>query len=375
MSDEVKKRETLPPPSRRSSARPPALGSLRPPSAPPRLSSALRLSAIDFELVNAARRIVEGALALVPGDRLLVLVDDARRDVGLSLVDAAEAVGASVRTVVLEELGARPVARVPPELEAELAQAQASVMLTSFDDGEIGMRHELLSLVRHLNLRHAHMIGATRKSMRAGFSVDSSRILDATRAMRTRLRPDSTLHVRSSAGTDLEVQLSPEHRWFEHVGVIRPGRWEHLPPGALLTRPASVSGVYVADASVGTQLGASQGLLEGAPIRIELEHGQCRSVRASDLALERYVMDFMRREHNLDRVGAVLLGTNVGIHEPTGEVHCDRCRPGLHLALGSVLSEPPSAVWTTRAQILLTAKSADVDVDGAPLIRSGRCIV
>ena len=290
-------------------------------------------------------------------------------------MDAAQAAGANGRVVVLEELGARPLRRLPPGLESELVQAQASVMLASFDDGELSMRYELLSLVRHLNLRHAHMIGVTRRSMIAGFSVDPSRILDATRAMRTRLRPDSVLHVRSAAGTDLEVRLDPSQRWSEHVGVIRPGRWEHLPPGTLQSSPASIHGVYVADASMGTQLGASLGLLERTPLRLEIAHGQCRTVRAADLSLERYVLDFMRREHNLDRVGAIALGTNVGIHAPTGEVLCDQNRPGLHLALGATLPEPTGVAWATRAQILLAASDADVDLDGAPLVRSGRCVV
>jgi aminopeptidase len=347
--------------------------SSRPP--PPRLSSALKLSGMDFDLMNASRRILEGALGVVPGEKVVVVVDAARRDLGASLVDAAETAGARTNLLVLEDLATRPIRRLPTELEAELSNAQASLVLASFDDGELAMRYDLISLVRHLNLRHGHMLGITRKSMIAGFSVDQARILDATRAVRTRLRPDSVLRVRSSAGTDLEVRLSPLHRWAEHVGVIRPGRWENLPSGELVTSPASVTGTYVADASVGTQLGATFGLLEKTPVRFEIEQSHCRSVRAPDMTLERHILEFMRREHNLDRVGLVILGTNVGIHAPTGEVFCDQNRPGLHLAFGSTFPEQTGATWTTRAQILVTAANANVDLDGMPLVRSGRCIV
>jgi leucyl aminopeptidase (aminopeptidase T) len=164
-------------------------------------------------------------------------------------------------------------------------------------------------------------------------------------------------------------------RWSEHVGVIRPGRWENLPSGKLTTCPALVRGVFVADASVGGQFGQALGLLERTPVRIEIDGSMCRSVRCADRAVQREVESFLQREHNLTRIGGISLGTNVGILSPTGEIIADQNLPGLHLVFGSAAAEQTGATWTTRAQLPVTCGGADVDLDGAPLLRAGRYMV
>jgi leucyl aminopeptidase (aminopeptidase T) len=335
----------------------------------------MRLSAIDFDLVNAARRILEGSLGIVPGERVLMLGDHEHMDLVNALVEVTHTIGATTEIIELASLGERPLRRLPEKLEDILRSAQASVFLAGIDDGEVALRWELHQFVRVNSLRHAHMAGVTRKSLIAGFSVDPARILDATRAVRVRLRPDSKLHLRSAAGSDLEVRLDPAHRWAEHVGVLRPGRAESLPSGALVTTPADVHGVFVADASVGGQAGAAAGLLERAPVRIDIEAGVCKSVRTPDRGLQRSLEELLRREHNLDRVGLVILGTNVGIVHPVGEAVCDKNVPGLHLAFGCAVSDQTGASWSTRAQLMVTGSSGDVDLDGAPLLRSGRYMV
>src|SRR5262249_35016101 len=153
---------------------------------------------------------------------------------GPALAEVAAAAGAKATIFELEELEPRPVRHLPRVIGEELQRSQASVLLLGFVEGEQTMRFQILEEVRRLGLRHAHMVGVTRRSLLAGFSVDPARILDATRAVRTRLRPDSKLRLRTPGGSDLEVKLDPAYRWGEHVGVIRPGRWENLPSGELM---------------------------------------------------------------------------------------------------------------------------------------------
>ena len=135
----------------------------------------------------AARRVLEGALSVVPGDSVVIVVDRARAELGVVLVDVARVVGARAEMFVLEELSPRPVRSVPTELAIALAEAQASVLLTSIEESEIAFRRELAAIVRERKLRHAHMVGVSRRSMVAGLSVDPARILNATRAVRTRM--------------------------------------------------------------------------------------------------------------------------------------------------------------------------------------------
>jgi leucyl aminopeptidase (aminopeptidase T) len=219
------------------------------------------------------------------------------------------------------------------------------------------------------------MIGVGRPTMLAGFSVDPQRILDATRAVRTRMRPDSVLRLRSPAGSDLEVKLGPQCRWQERVGIVRPGRWENLPSGELFTCPVDVNGVFVADASMGSALGATAGMLGRSPVRVEVKAGACRSVQCIDRGLATAVESFLRAERNAEKVGMVVLGTNIGMHEATGEVVSDQNVPGLHIAFGATLADQTGASWDAPTQLVMAGTQADVDLDGAPLLRQGRYLV
>jgi len=205
--------------------------------------------------------------------------------------------------------------------------------------------------------------------------VDPTRILDATRAVRTRLRPKSIIHAKTSAGTDLTVKLDPAHRWAEHVGVIRPGRWENLPSGELMTAPDSVDGVFVCDASAGGQFGAAAGLLTRTPLRLEIENGFVKSASCNDQSVQRGIEAFLALDRHSSRVGTIMLGTNVGLLAPIGELVCDQNLPGLHISLGSTFPDATGAPATTTAQLSLTSSGGDVDLDGAPLIRAGRYMV
>ena len=345
---------------------------MRPPS---RYPSSIKIPAIDYDLVNAGLRVIQGALSVVPGEIVVIIVDRARRDLGDVLLDVTRNAGAAGVVFSLEELGPRPLRRVPDRLRDELARAQASVLLCGYEDGEHAMRVELVALTQALGLRHGHMVGITAKSLVPGFSVDPARILDAARAVRTRLRPDSIFRARSLAGTDVEVRLDPRHRWVEHLGVVRSGRWENLPSGKLTTSPADVRGVFVADASVGEHFGAAAGLLARTPVKVEIEQGTCRGVRCDDRTLQRKIELHLRREHNGDRVGTITIGTNVGLLNATGELICDLNLPGLHVSFGTTLPEQTGASWSSRQQLAMTEAGADVDLDGAPLLRSGRYLV
>jgi aminopeptidase len=344
-------------------------------AAPKRFSSALRLPAMNYDVANAARRVVESALGVVPGETVILLVDQARRDLGAALEDVARNAGATVELFTLEDCAPRPLRHLPDVLTDALGRAQASVALFGYGDGERATRLEILSLVKTLGLRHAHMVGITARSMVPGFSVDPARILDATRAVRMRIRPDSQLTLHSPAGSDLVARLDPRFRWVEQTGSVRPGRWENLPAGKIHTSPARVDGVFAADASVGEHFGATAGLLTRTPVLLEIEASVCKSVRCVDRSLQREVEAHLKRDPNGDRVGTVTLGTNVGLLAPSGEIVCDLNLPGLHVSFGTPLPDQTGATWTSRSQLVTAGALADVDLDGVPLLRAGRYLV
>lgn len=371
-----------PPSSRRPSAAPasqrygsPVLRRSGSDRSPPLSSSSWRferLASVDFSLAEAARRIVEGSLGVVPGERVMLVLDRERVELGRALMDAVRERAARCDLIVLEEIGQRPLLRLPAPVAALLGQVQASVFLAGFEGEERAMRAELVASIPRFGVRHAHMVGVTRKSFCAGFSAELTRIADVARRIRSRVRTESVLRVRSAAGTDLTVRCHAAHRWSELSGVIRPGKWENLPSGEIFTAPGDVSGAFVCDASMSESFGERSGFLARTPVRFGIDAGYVRSVSCPDAGLEREVQRWLASGHHLDRVGIMILGTNIGMRDPVGEILCDQNLPGLHLGLGATFPERTGASWNTQGQLTLAAGYTDVDLDGSPLIRSGR---
>jgi leucyl aminopeptidase (aminopeptidase T) len=320
----------------------------------------------------AARRVIEGSLSIVPGERLVLVMDESTREIGEALVEVATLAGAETRIFVLEQLGPRPHSQLHRDVAQALANAQASVLLTRFEDGEFGVRSELVDRAAELKLRHAHLVGVSARSLVAGMAVDPHRIADVARALRFRLRPTSTIKVKSSSGTDLVVRCEARHKWVEYSGVIGPGSKANLPAGELVTCPGDVNGIYVADGSIGDAGGTLAGLLTGAPLRLEISGGVLRKIEGRDRATVQRVEAMVRRVPRLERVGLVSFGTNVGMSDLVGDIFTDQKLPSFHVSLGITFPEKTGASWTSSSWIAFTQVGSEIDVDGVPAMRGGR---
>jgi hypothetical protein len=332
---------------------------------------------IDFALIGAARRIMESALSVVPGELVVIVYDQAREALGAALCDAVDLVSARSEAYMLESFGARPLAGIPDPIRDALARAQASVLIIGVDDPrELGLRRAFVELVERLKLRHAHLIGVTRRALVAGFNVEPARVVDMTRQVRLKVMGKTKLRYRSSYGTDLEVTFAPDTRWGEQVGIIRPGRWENLPAGHIFALPSSARGVFVANASLDTRFkGDSPSLLSSPPLRFEIEGGVCTNITSGDAELATAVLNHIKGTEHLDRIGQIVLGTNAGLVAPIGEPVFDQCVPGLHIVFGWTNPAVTGASWVSDKILCANATGGDLDVDGQPLLRAGRYLV
>lgn len=330
---------------------------------------------IDHALALAARRVVEGSLAIVPGERVLIVVDSSGLPFGQALDEAAAHAGATGQLLKLEDLAARPHRGVHRQLRDALAQAQASVLHIDFEQHELEMRAQFVELASVLRLRHAHMIGVARSSLTAGMSTDPRRIAEVTRALRIRIHPTSVISVRSAAGTNLKVAFEPWCRWYETSGVIRAGTRANLPAGELVSCPASVDGVYVADGMVGDDSGATNTRLMHAPVRIELEGGVVRKLESRDTSTVSLLQRMVRETAHLDRVGLASFGTNVGLSEPADDIFTAQKAPSFHLSLGMTFPNRTGAPRDCGKWIAFTSSGCDIDIDATAVMREGHYLV
>ena len=213
-------------------------------------------------------------------------------------------------------------------------------------------------------------------SMIAGFSIDPYPISEKMRPILTRLRPGGRLVVRSDAGTALTVTLGHEMRWVEYGSVVGPGKRVNLPGGELVTSPASVDGVYVADGTLGDADGALMRRLAATPLTLRIDKGRVIAIECPrEPSLADAVMRRIRRTNDLDRVGLFNFGVNLGLSEPVGEIFTDQKLPGVHISLGTTFPEKTGATWDCPSWVGFTTRSCDVDLDKLAILRRGHYLV
>jgi len=317
-----------------------------------------------------ATRIVNGALGVVAGERLLVFVDRSRVPLAQALVATAEATRAKAQVVVLEDLTLGPDVDLAEMVGTMLADVQASVMLVGAEHSP-PLRRAFVEAVERLGIRHAHIIGISERGFTAGFAADSTRVSDMVRAVYLKLTGKTQLRYQTPAGTKLDLRIAPDARWIERGELIRPGKWLNLPGGQLNGLAVTVDGVFVADASSNLSFDGSADL-RARPITFTLEGSAIQDITSPDPQVEAEVRALVASEPKLDCVGHVVLGANPGLSAPMGEAMLDACIPGLQLVFGWTNQRVTGASWTTVTALVANGSSGDLDVDGAPLLRSGR---
>jgi leucyl aminopeptidase (aminopeptidase T) len=341
---------------------------------PPSKRPTLAPKAIDFALMTPAARMLQELLVVRLGERVVILHDEANASLALAFEHAAAEAGPGAQRIQLEDLAPRPWTSCPaPVLEA-MRTATVTILAVRPEDGEYDFRAAIIQAARVARTRHVHMVGVSGRTFVASMAAPVSRVVGLLDAVRVALQPTSKISARSPGGTQVEIEMAPHLRWYASGGVVQPGDWINVPYGQLTSSPATVRGVYVADASMGGHLGARTGSLAQKPVRLVIDGGRVKSVECADHALRLHIERFLVEGENHDRVGCVNLGANVGIVAPAGEILHDEHMPGLHVSLGNNYRERSGANWTARGQLAFTMASSDVDLDGLPLIRRGRYV-
>ncbi|MGD0530423.1 MAG: hypothetical protein ABSE49_35135 [Polyangiaceae bacterium] len=334
----------------------------------------------DPALASAARVLVESALGLRVGERVVVIEDASSMPIGDAIAVVVEAAGGWVKRSRLDRLASasgsgRPHKVVPDLLLTALRDADACVFIASAMPAELTMRQALLHVVRQCRLRHGHMPGISDRSFVAGMRLDYGHVERLGHRVLGRLSAARSILAESPAGTSLRIQLAPETKWFEQLGVLAPGRWGNLPAGAIYASPASASGLFVADASVGEFFGAREGVLRANPVRMLVDAGRVVGVECRSVQLKRDVEAMLGVSPNSDRIGLVCLGVNPGIDSPVGDALVDQNMPGLHLGIGDPAAKTTGATWSAPTCFAACEAASRVVVDGEVVIEASRVVL
>jgi len=327
------------------------------------------------DLIPGARNAIQTCLRLLPSERLAIITDRETEEIAASLAAEAREIGSPVEVLVMEDYGPRPMLTLPTPMAIALERADVSIYAGQPKEGELAFRRDLTGIIDRRQIRHAHMVSISHRimveAMRANFDdVDaiSCRVLDrAVRATR--------IVATSPSGSHLEATFDSSIKWLKTSGIISTSKWGNLPGGEVLTAPARVDGVYVADGVVGDYLCARYGDLKDNPLTVEIEDSRIVGLRCKRQDLVDDFRHYCATDENSNRVGEFAIGTNIAVHDVIGNILQDEKLPTLHIAFGHPYAEHTGAPWRSTTHIDIVGRHFSIWFDGDMVMEAGKFLI
>src|SRR5262245_3475786 len=327
------------------------------------------------ELEAGARNAVEVCLAIQPDERVALIADEATGDVAASIAAALDEVGAPWEGVVIERVAGRPMTAAPGAVLDMLERADAGILCVQPQQGELGARMAIVSVVERRGIRYAHMVGVTSQIMRQGMRADYRLVDELSQRLCERMRRAERLRVETRGGTALTATFDPALTWVKTSGLINRRYWSNLPAGEVFTTPKSVDGVFVCDGTAGDYFGPKYGDLRATPLTLEISGGRLRAAHCVRTDLEQEFWAYCHTDQYSDRVGELAFGTNIALDDMIGVLLQDEKVPGVHLAFGDPYGSQTGAPWKSCTHIDVLTRACNVWIDDEQVIRGGRYIL
>jgi aminopeptidase len=333
------------------------------------------LTTYAADLVPGARNAIRTCLRVRPDERVAIVTDRETEDIAAALADQAREIGAPVDVFVMEDYGPRPMLSLPPRIAEALERTQVSVYAGQPKEGELAFRRELTQIIDRRQIRHAHMVSISHRIMVEAMRANFDEVDAISCRLRDRAEKAKKIVATSPGGSRLEATFDPEIKWLKTSGIISPTKWGNLPGGEVLTAPARVDGVYVADGVVGEYLCARYGDLRDNPLSVTIENSRIVDVACARKDLVADFRAYTSTDENSDRVGEFAIGTNVALTDVIGNILQDEKLPTLHIAFGHPYSEHTGAKWKSTTHIDIVGRRFSVFFDGDPVMEAGKFLI
>jgi aminopeptidase len=256
------------------------------------------------KMKQAATGALKGVLNLSATEKLLVITDDERLEIGRAFAAGAEALGAAFDLYCLPA-DQRPLSEVPEHLAKLSKGAQVTVNCFGAMADETPFRINLIRGLLAAGQRVGHAPGITESMMSDGpLNVDFADLRHKASAMIARLRESSYLRVTAPGGTDATFYV--EGRGWDTDLVIGPGQFGNLPCGEIWCAPVETlgEGIVVCDGSIG-DLGAVP-----SPVTIVVDRGRVQSVACDDADFGARVEQLLAIDDEAKIIGEFGIGIN-----------------------------------------------------------------
>jgi leucyl aminopeptidase (aminopeptidase T) len=312
------------------------------------------------DLAVAAQIVVTRCLGVRPQEDVLVIVDDATREIGEALRAQAEAAGADAVLTVMAERetnGTEP----PPPVAAALAACDAYLAPTSKSLSHTRARKQ----ATEAGVRGATLPGVTADLLSRLMAIDFDALAARSRAVAQALDSATEAHVTCPRGTDLQLDLTDRLAIADDGDLTAPGAFGNLPCGEGFISPLGGEGVLSA-----TSL-ASVGLVEAQPARLTVEGGQL--VGAEGPEGERFLAALQAHGDAGTNLAELGVGTNDRATLTGNVLEDEKLLGTVHIAFGA--SAGIGGTVSVPIHLDCVVLDASLTVDGTTVLDAGTLVL
>jgi aminopeptidase len=312
----------------------------------------------------AATIAIRDCMGAKKGEKILVITDEQKREIGLALHENAVRLGHY--SLLVEMKSGRINGEEPSGFIADLMQKFDVVLCPTAKS----LTHtDARRNASAKGVRVATFPGITKDVMIRGMNADYKAISKRTIKLQKILEKGTFVRVTAPAGTDISFKIT-DRKVIPSKGLFhKKGESGNLPTGETFLAPVegTSNGVFVVDGSM-----AGLGLIKNANIKIEVQNGFATKISGGRLANKLKVM-LDKVGKNARNIAEFGIGTNDSAKLSGVLLEDEKVMGTIHIALGNNVSMGGSI--NVPIHLDGVVKKPTVWMDGKLLIKDGKLII
>lgn len=319
-----------------------------------------KLSKLDSACLIAIR----DCMGTKPDEKILVITDEQKREIGLALHENAIRLG--YYSLLVEMKSGKINGEEPPAVVAELMQKFDVVLCPTAKS----LTHTNARRSASANgVRVATFPGITKDVMIRGMNANYKKIAALSIKLKEILEKGKYIRVTAPAGTDISFSIEGRTAYASKGLFHAKGESGNLPTGETFLAPVegTANGIFVVDGSM-----AGLGLIKNANIRIEVENGYATKISGGTLArkLKQQLNAAGKDAYNIAEFG---IGTNDSAKLSGVLLEDEKVMGTIHIALGNNVSMGGSI--NVPIHLDGVVKKPTVWLDDKLLMKEGKLLV
>ena len=325
----------------------------------------------------ASKNALENVLEAVDGERILIICDNEKTEIGEAFTTGALALGLWTRVVILEK-SKEPRTEIPERLQKILTQKpDIYINLLQGNREETPFRIKLIKTETHDHkARLGHCPGVTLDMLTEGAlaltAEEHKRMQGHAERLIHTLQDTVTVEIRNPKGTNL-ILSAKDRKFFTDTKLdLKSIKWMNLPTGEVIVAPVedSLNGKLVCDMAIG-----GIGKLR-KPVEVTAKNGRVENVFSQDKDHLRRVEETFATDDWSDVVGEFAFGINPEARFVDEFLEAEKILGTVHVAFGDNTDMPGGKNPSKNHMDLLisnpTVKVTKKDGETVTILEKGR---